>query len=188
MSFSKRTIFFCKFRQISVLVESCSSEIGGVKRLPNERILNPRPKNKVLCMWFMVCSNVNFERHESIFVSLGINYWNKIHSIRFYTFVLLNGSHKYWWIGIDVLFHVKISLSRKPKRWTTEKTSAIKFGYFSLSAKYAVASKLHFDEHLYTFSKQPDNRYRITREAAASWNSLYSCVLKKLVWVLEWAR
>lgn len=116
VSFSKRTIFFCKFRQISVLVESCSSEIGGVKRLPNERILNPRPKNKVLCMWFMVCSNVNFERHESIFVSLGINYWNKIHSIRFYTFVLLNGSHKYWWIGIDVLFHVKISFIEKAEK------------------------------------------------------------------------
>lgn len=90
-------------------------------------------KNHVLCMWFLVLWQWKFWTPWKYFVSLGILYWNKIHSIKCYFFVLLNGSHKYYWIGIDVLFHVKISFIEKPKKWTTEKTSAIKFGYFSLS-------------------------------------------------------
>lgn len=147
-------------------------------------------KNHVLYMWFLVLWQWKFWTPWKYFVSLGILYWNKIHSIQCYFFVLLNGSHKYYWIGIDVLFHVKISFIEKPKKWTTEKTSAIKFGYFSLSTKYAAASKLQFDEHLFIYYKQPDNRYRITREAALSSDHtvvMLGCVEETSI-ELAWAR
>lgn len=147
VSFSNRTIFL---RQISVLVESCSSEIGGIKRLPNKRFWTRCQKTIYCVCGFWFCGNEIWTPWK-YFVSLGILYWNKIQSIRCYFFVLLNGSHKYNWIGIDVLFHVKISFIEKPKKWTTEKTSAIKFGYFSLSTKYAATSKLQFDEHLFIY-------------------------------------
>lgn len=63
VSFSNRTIFL---RQISVLVESCSSEIGGIKRLPNKRFWTRCQKTMYSICGFWFCGNENFERHESI--------------------------------------------------------------------------------------------------------------------------
>lgn len=54
VSFSNRTIFL---RQISVLVESCSSEIGGIKRLPNKRFWTRCQKTMYCVCGFWLCGN-----------------------------------------------------------------------------------------------------------------------------------
>lgn len=47
-------------------VESCSSEIGGIKRLPNKRFWTRCQKTMYCVCGFWFCGNENFERHESI--------------------------------------------------------------------------------------------------------------------------